>query len=54
MRTASAYTATAATFASTELCPNLGGGAQRQFTSNAPQIIFTDLVTKEALTFSKR
>jgi len=54
LRSKSAYTATAATFATTELCPNLGGGTQRQFTANDPQLVFTDLVSKEAFTFVRR
>ena len=53
-RSKSSYSAVAATFATTELCPNLGGGAQRQFTSSAPTLVFTDLTTKEAFTFLKR
>lgn len=54
VRSISAYNATAATFATTELCPNVGGGAQRQFTANAPTLVLTDLTTKEAFTFAKR
>ena len=53
-RSKGAYTAAGATFAFAELCPNLGGGSQRQFTANDPQLILTDLVTKEAFTFVKR
>lgn len=53
-RTRSAYTTSAATFATTELCPNTGGGASRQYTATDVQIILTDLVTKEAFTFAKR
>lgn len=49
----SAYSATGSVFATTDLCP-LGGGAQRQYTSNAPQLLLTDPVTKEAFTFVKR
>jgi hypothetical protein len=54
VRSRSAYNATAATFATTELCPNTGGGAQHQFTAVDPQLVLTDLVTKEAFTFTKR
>jgi len=54
VRSKSAYNATAATFATTELCPNVGGGAQRQFTATDLQLVLTDLVTKEAFTFVKR
>lgn len=53
-RTASTYSATGATVASTQLCPALGSGKQRQFTSNPPLLVLTDLVTKEAFTFTKR
>ena len=53
-RSKSSYSAVAATFATTELCPNLGGGAQRQFTSSAATLVLTELTTKEAFTFLKR
>lgn len=53
-RSKGAYTAAGATLAISEFCPNLGGGSQRQFTANDPQLILTDLVTKEAFTFVKR
>jgi hypothetical protein len=49
----SAYSATGSVFATTDLCP-LGGGAQRQYTANGPQLLLTDPVTKEAFTFVKR
>ena len=50
----STYTAVAATFVTTELCPNAGGGTQRQFTATGSQLVLTDLVTREAFTFVKR
>lgn len=49
----SAYTPTAATFATTELCPTTAGRT-RQFTSNDPVLVLQDLTTKEAFTFTKR
>jgi hypothetical protein len=54
VRSKGTYNATAATFATTELCPTVGGGGQRQYTSADPQLVLTDLVTKEAFTFVKR
>ena len=50
----SAYSVTGATLAETDLCPTGGGGRQLQFTANDPQLILTDLTTKEAFTFAKR
>lgn len=52
--TRSAYTASGATFAETQLCPATGAGAQLQFTANDTLLILTDLTTKEAFTFTKR
>lgn len=52
--TSSVYSVTGATFAETELCPAGGGGRQLQFTANDPQLVLTDLTTKEAFTFAKR
>lgn len=54
VRSRSTYSASAATFVTAEQCPNLGGGMQRQFTATGVQLVLTDLVTKEALTFVKR
>lgn len=50
----STYSATAATFATTELCPRAGVGATRQYTSNDTVLVLTDTATKEAFTFTKR
>lgn len=52
--TSSVYSVTGATFAETDVCPTGGGGRQLQFTANDPQLILTDLTTKEAFTFAKR
>jgi hypothetical protein len=52
--TSSSYGATAATFATTQLCPSSGVGATLQYTSNDPVIVLTDPATKEAFTFTKR
>ena len=53
-RTSGGYAATGVTFAETEFCPTTGGGRQLQFTANPPTLILTDLVSKEAFTFTKR
>jgi hypothetical protein len=53
-RKSSGYNASAATFATTEVCPSVGGGTQRQFTATDPLLTLTDMVTKEAFTFTKR
>lgn len=53
-RSNSAYAITAASFATTELCPRTGGGKARQFTANDTTLTLTDLTTKEAFTFVKR
>jgi len=50
----SAYTATGATLAETELCPTTGGGKQLQFTAADPILTLTDLTNKEAFTYTKR
>jgi hypothetical protein len=50
----STYGATAATFAITEQCPQLGAGATLQYTANDPLLILTNPATKEAFTFTKR
>lgn len=52
--TRSAYSASGATFAETELCPSTGGGKQLQFTAVDPILTLTDLTSKEAFTFTKR
>jgi hypothetical protein len=54
VRKSSGYNAAAATFATTESCPSVGGGSQRQFTAADPLLTLTDPVTKEAFTFTKR
>jgi hypothetical protein len=54
VRKSSGYSAASATFATTEICPNVGGGTQRQFTAADPLLTLTDMVTKEAFTFTKR
>jgi hypothetical protein len=54
VRKSSGYSAASATFATTEICPNVGGGSQRQFTATDPLLTLTDMVTKEAFTFTKR
>jgi hypothetical protein len=54
VRKSSGYSAAAATFATTEICPSVGGGSQRQFTATDPLLTLTDMVTKEAFTFTKR
>lgn len=54
IRTNSSYAITGATLASTELCPNVGGGKTRQFTATDSSVTLTDLTTKEAFTFVKR
>ena len=50
----SAYSASGATFAETQLCPATGAGAQFQFTAQDTILTLTDLSTKEAFTFTKR
>ncbi len=50
----SAYSASGATFAETQLCPSTGAGAQFQFTAQDTNLTLTDLSTKEAFTFTKR
>jgi hypothetical protein len=53
-RKSSGYSAASATFATTEICPNVGGSRQRQFTAADPLLTLTDMATKEAFTFTKR
>ena len=50
----SAYSASGATFAETELCPSTGAGRQLQFTATDPILTLTDATSKEAFTFTKR
>jgi hypothetical protein len=52
--TRSAYAASGASFAETQLCPATGAGGQLQFTAADPLLVLTDLSTKEAFTFTKR
>jgi hypothetical protein len=52
--TRSAFSASGATFAETQLCPATGAGAQLQFTAQDTILTLTDLSTKEAFTFTKR
>jgi hypothetical protein len=51
--TSGSYAATAATFATTELCPG-STAATLQFTANDTILVLTDTRTKEAFTFTKR
>lgn len=53
-RSNNTYGISAASFATTELCPRTGGGKARQFTANDTTLTLTDLTTKEAFTFVKR
>jgi hypothetical protein len=50
----SAFSASGATFAETELCPSTGAGRQLQFTAADPILTLTDATSKEAFTFTKR
>lgn len=52
--TSATYAATAATFATTELCPVTGNVATLQFTANDAVLVLTDTSSKEAFTFTKR
>ena len=52
--TRSAFAASGATFAETQLCPATGAGAQLQFTASDTLLVLTNLSTKEAFTFTKR
>lgn len=52
--TSSTYSATAATFATTQVCPTPGAPGTLQFTANDPLLVLTDVSTKEAFTFAKR
>ncbi len=52
--TRSAFSASGATFAETQLCPSTGAGAQFQFTATDPLLVLTDVTSKEAFTFTKR
>ena len=50
----SAFSASGATFAETQLCPSTGAGRQLQFTATDPVLTLTNTTTKEAFTFTKR
>lgn len=52
--TRSTFKATGTAIATTELCPQLGGGDQLQYTAADPTLILRDPVTKEEFTFAKR
>ena len=52
--TRSAFSASGATFAETQLCPSTGAARQLQFTATDPILTLTDATTKEAFTFTKR
>ena len=52
--TRSAFSASGATFAETQLCPATGAGRQLQFTATDAILTLTDATSKEAFTFTKR